>query len=149
MECWGTERSWWWNYKARPDPNAQSQFLWNCLVIMCLVKFSVRKVLEHFREANSIILPVNVGSLRTPSQLLYELTCRRVKNSNESPLWKQKWKTEQLQNTSRDDRFRSYCQDQYGSLSLMLWLFVCPAGSEKCNTVIPHEQRCRLGVFLC
>lgn len=73
---------------------------------MCLVKLSVRKVLEHFREANSIILPVNVGSLRTPSQLLYQLTCRRVKNSNESPLWKYKWKTEQLQNTSRDDRFR-------------------------------------------
>lgn len=46
--------------------------------------------------------PVNVGRLRASSQLLYELTCGRVENSNKGPLRTQSAQANQRQKQKRN-----------------------------------------------
>lgn len=106
--------------------------------------------------------PVNVRGLRASSQLLYELTCRCVENSNESPLWKHKVDyrqhetTETNNTTTEEDVFRrtklffvKLLQPWQDLLSLMQQLSSSPADLKRCSTAPPHGRGCQLGASLC
>lgn len=117
---------------------------------------------QHGNSITTQCLPVNVSCLRASSQLLYELTCRRVENSNKSPLWKhnmdtnqqqQKQTTQQLKNKCSDSQYYFFfvnsLQPWHGLLSLMQQLSACPADLEQCSTAPPHEQGYQLGASRC
>lgn len=90
--------------------------------------------------------PVDVGRLRASPQLLYELPCRGVEDSNEGPLRKHGAHKHQPlgQNTVQNPR-----PTRLRLLSPTQWLSACPGDLARCSTAPPRGRGCQRGASRC